>query len=158
MPARSYLKQTYQASSETYDTPSSNTNTKLGSNAMKSNLGVYTSPRILNPRDHQRPPPPPPHRTHYPNRLPKRGKDEARRTFGQTNEGLGNASAPSGRQSSIDPDLANLNRYTGNDNLRPPLAGTESDAEQAPTPKQATAKDDRSHDNLFIFIFFFHTT
>ena len=59
MPARSYLKQTYQASSETYDTPSSNTNMKLGSNATNSNLGVYTSPRILNPRGHQRPPPPP---------------------------------------------------------------------------------------------------
>jgi hypothetical protein len=54
--------------------------------------------------------------------------------------------------------LSHVKELTGNGNSRPPLAGTKSDAEQAPTPKQATAKDGRSHDNLFILNFIFHTT
>jgi hypothetical protein len=41
-------------------------------------------------------------------------------------------------------------------NYAPLPTGPKSDAEQAPTPKQATAKDDRSHDNFFILLFVPH--
>ena len=49
----------------------------------------------------------------------------------------------------IDPDLhANPTRYNESDNARLPPTDDKSDAEQAPTPKQATAKD---HDNLLFY-------
>ena len=57
--ARSYHEQTSPVSSEIYDTPSSNTNIKPGSNGTKFNHEAYISPRTTNQRGPPRPLPPP---------------------------------------------------------------------------------------------------
>jgi hypothetical protein len=134
--AKFYHKQTSQASSETYDTPFSSINTKPGLSEMKFNLGVHINPHMSNHRDPPKTHPLPPHRTHHPRRLQRRRSDGAGRTLGQANDGPGSVNAPTGRPSSIDPDLhANPTRYNGSDNALLPPKDDKSDAEQAPTPK-----------------------
>ena len=127
--ARSYHEQTSPVSSEIYDTPSSNTNIKPGSNETKFNHEAYISPHTTNQRGPPRPLPPPPHRTHHPRRPTRRGSDGAERIPGPATDGPGSANAPSGRPSPIDPDLhANPTRHNGSDNARPPTDDT-SDAD-----------------------------
>ena len=123
--ARSYHEQTSPVSSEIYDTPSSNTNIKPGSNGTKFNHEAYISPRTTNQRGPPRPLPPPPHHTHHPCRPTRRGSDGAERITGPATDGPGSANAPSGRPSPIDPDLpANPTRHNGSDNARPPTDDT----------------------------------
>ena len=115
-------------------------------------------PSYDKPKGPPKAPSPPPHHTHHPCRPTRRGSDGAERITGPATDGPGSVNALSGRPSQIDPDLhANPTRHNGSDNARPPPTDDTSDADQAPSTKQATAKD-KPEPRQYFSLYLFHTT